>query len=202
MKYNNQFEDETFLGQEGKPMEVRTWGAGGDLFKATRYFAKTLNAGANQIYEYFKESYATVGKANTNMEDPGRLPAGIDMKIYRIGVRVFSVAGAAVTNEVFEEMLSVLKTGFFTFNLTGKQNLGIWPLTYFLPPVSAAVSEGTNNISQVAGLMETAWINLGKLPIQLQSQANFNVELQVPAAITDTNIKVEIILDGVEQRRS
>lgn len=182
------------------PMKVSTWGKGGDLFKACRHSATTLQVGVSR-YELFKKTTSDIGVLDTNMEDPGRLPKNIDMKIYRIGVRMSYTGIAAATADVLQRMNNVLDQGYIEFLLSGKQNLGLWPLSYFQAPTSVVLADAANNLAIQGGTSEPAWLSLGQLPINLEGQANFSVLLVTPA-ITVADIRVDIILDGVEQRQS
>lgn len=180
----------------------------GDIFDTDFYDTATL-ASATLSYNLFQTPLsATVNKSTTNMTDAGAVPTGVQFQVQKVGLRITNRAASIAVNtgDSFADYMSALCNGLLTFNITGYQDVGQWPVAEFFGVTSFVVNSTTTLVSNIAGLNSVIpmWKTL-RYPIDLNELVKWGVTLSfgtlasLPAGCVD--MAVQVILSGVEQRR-
>jgi len=133
------------------------------------------------------------GLTETNMADPGKLPAGQRFLIEQISsgiIPVIVAPGDVDTATVVAAYANILQQSIFEINIPGKEYDWQNPGTIFLPPVfaigSATVVDATNRIARVGDFVSPGWVTLDT-PILIGdvkgAPVSFKVTMQTASAI-------------------
>jgi hypothetical protein len=183
---------------------ANTYPAGmGDTFGNTYY--DTLEAGAvtGQNFGLFRLPQSTTKHiSKTNMSLGGQFALGTNFIVGRIGLRVTNTDDAVPGPLWVHEVIRFFEATTLAVKLSGKENLGEFPLLEWLGTLNAVAADATP-IAIQSGTTSTLWKDISDFPIVLQAQAQFGVNLNVnPAFTLPENMAVKVLLWGVEQRTS
>lgn len=147
--------------------------------------------------------------ADTNMEMPGQLPAG--MNFLCVGIEImFFPAGLiehTAANNIPDDQYNVMKSGWLEFKLLQKTYLREAPLGVF-PPQTGLVGYAATNLTAAGdGSLISYARNAGPTyqitPIRIPASQNFSVNLSWPTAVTvSANARMGVRMLGYTFRNS
>ena len=190
------------VSQPGKALGGKSYGRGAQKFSSTRYSAVVLDA-TTQTYQLFQGTRQTQGLALTNMDDASQFPSGVKFVCTHIGIRIFN-ENVDTDPAIVANIRKILANATLKFNLTGFQDVGLWPVSENLC-VENYVSVAATGIAPIFNAPTTAaqWKAL-EIPIILEPRVLFNIEMQLNTAVIDANIagtKISVLMRGIEERR-
>lgn len=127
--------------------------------------------------------------ADTNMEMPGQLPAGMNFLCVAIEILMFpaGVIEHTAANNQIDDQYNVMKSGFLEFRLLQKTYLREAPLQVFPPQTGLVGFAATNLTSGTDGSLVGYARNGGPTyqitPIRIPASQNFSVNLNWPTAV-------------------
>ncbi len=182
-----------------------TFGKSGNMYDGTFYDTADL-VSTSSLYTLFQTGIGgSVTKAKTNMTLNGQLPTNVDQAVSFIGVRLFQseAAGAADTEAELNLLMKFLSQATLTFNIVGKDNLGEWPVSEWLPAFSLSSNAAAGSQqAPSSGVGFSGWKKL-LYPIALEGQASFSIALNFYGTLTAAidNHHLRVMLRGPVQRR-
>lgn len=188
----------------GRPLGGRTYGRGAQKFSSTRYSSAILDGvSSTQTYQLFQTTRAQSGLAITNMDDTNQFPSGVKFNVEKIGLRVFSES-TDIDPQIIANLREILKNSTLKFNLTGFQDVGLFPVSEWLQTENY-VSIAASGIAPIYNASTTSaqWKAL-EIPIVLEPRVLFGMELSLNTPVVSANVagsKIMVLLRGVEERR-
>lgn len=175
----------------------------GDQFLNTYYDTLDAGAVAGQNFGLFQvPTSVTKHLSQTNMQLGGQFPLGTDFVVGRIGVRVTNKNAVAPGPLWVHQVIQMMENTTLAVKLSGKENLGEFPLLEWLGTLNASVVDATPVAIQ-SGTTSTLWKDLADRPIVIQAQAQFSVRLNVnPSFTMPADTKIKVLLWGLENRLS
>lgn len=147
--------------------------------------------------------------ADTNMEMPGQLPAGMNFLCVGIEIMLFpaGVIEHTAANNQIDDQYNVMKSGFLEFRLLQKTYLREAPLQVF-PPQTGLVGFAATNITSGADGSLVGYARNGGptyqiTPIRIPASQNFSVNLNWPTAVSiSAAARIGVRLLGYTYRNS
>lgn len=201
-----------------------TYGASMDVLKHniwdTRYFGTALSD-----YTFFSTGIGNTWYQNsqktkneTNLNDSGKLPAGQNFLVRRIGFKLLALGNkdAVRVSALAQDYYDIMQHSYVEFTIAGREfELQIHG-SQFLPNVAVAEYQatGATNIevnARVGDVVASGWYSLDYIPIFIDELVTFNVVMHVGSAVTNiqTNLTaaasslndnyatVQCVLEGV-----
>jgi len=189
--------------------KISSFGATANRFDNVLYDTLNLEPGT-ESYQFFTTPRSNAKPEGfTNMSPGGQLAEGIDFIVAAIGLRIFCLEQQ--TTDWFRLLNNAMSTATATFNMTGKQDLGLWPLSMWLDTINSGVTpitagDGDQITTQGSSLN---WVALNR-PIAIASKVQFDMDLKfyesLPAGLTGPDVenpitRIKLILRGTMYRK-
>lgn len=177
-----------------------TYGLSMDVLKHnvwdTRFFGTTrsdytfFSTGiGNQWYQASQKT-----ENETNLLDSGKLPAGQNFLVRRIGFSLLALGNknAVRVAELAQDYYDIMQHSVITFKIAGREfDLKIHG-RQFLPPVAVAEYNETGAVnievaSRIGDVVASGWYSLDYIPIFIDELISFSVSMEIGSAVPNLN---------------
>ena len=161
------------------PNNVRSFGAGGQIYSAEIYGGFNVSANTENEVFTFRRDDSSVANAKflTNLEQAGRLGSTEEFLVTHVGFRVVKFSGAAALSSAEEAaMKNLLASAYIELGLgADAQKIGQFSGMHVMSPVDGAASDVSTVTAahEVGGSVASNFIRL-RMPIPMQR----NVEVR------------------------